>query len=445
MSGRHFNFIAFAALFVTITPVNGPLLQRSSTVGVKSIGSRATLQLPITRRVWAPTGFTSGEYCRRDILKIDALVSTRWLTGQAYYRSGPIVISGTGCPGDATCPGRLTGVGLTVNCSSASADFSVEKTDGTSSIRWESVNGTDVFYSKVSWNAASPGNLSLSIQYKATPDINGQLVVINCTLQTATVQYPVNIDGNSSRIALTPGTSVFDDVLLSMNPPPEAMYGLDSEIGGYALVLSIRFNAWTYLRWVGAAGYELRSQGPLGPQFASMEDVDDFFEGVSNVKFNDPTPYLLHQARELLFRTALVQGNGTSMELVQGASQIRTAGVYVSHYEFLGIAVAISLVAVSIVIAAYAGYCHLGREVSMSPIEIAKAFNAPLLPHEPSNANADELTKSAGGTPVRYGLLSEKGFGQNTEYRAIIQRVAIDPDDSWFEIADPSAVRSLRR
>lgn len=60
MSGRHFNFIAFAALFVTITPVNGPLLQRSSTVGVKSIGSRATLQLPITRRVWAPTGFTSG-------------------------------------------------------------------------------------------------------------------------------------------------------------------------------------------------------------------------------------------------------------------------------------------------------------------------------------------------------------------------------------------------
>lgn len=105
-----------------------------------------------------------------------------------------------------------------------------------------------------------------------------------------------------------------------------------------------------------AAGYELRSQGPLGPQFASMEDVDDFFEGVSNVKFNDPTPYLLHQAHELLFRTALVQGNGTSMELVQGASQIRTAGVYVSHYEFLGIAVAISLVAVSIVIAAYAGY-----------------------------------------------------------------------------------------
>ena len=87
-----------------------------------------------------------------------------------------------------------------------------------------------------------------------------------------------------------------------------------------------------------------------------MEDVKDYFEGVSNVKFNDPTPYLLGQARELMFRTALAQGNSTTIETAQGASQVRTAGVYVSHYEFLGVAVAISLIAVGIVIATYSGY-----------------------------------------------------------------------------------------
>ena len=80
----------------------------------------------------------------------------------------------------------------------------------------------------------------------------------------------------------------------------------------------------------------------------------------------------------------------------------------------------------------------------MSPIEIAKAFNAPLLSKQNSNATANDLAKSAGSMPVRYGLVSEKHSGENTMYRGLAQSVAVEPDESRFEIADPSQVTPLR-
>jgi hypothetical protein len=45
----------------------------------------------------------------------------------------------------------------------------------------------------------------------------------------------------------------------------------------------------------------------------------------------------------------------------------------------------------------------LGREVSLSPVEVAKAFAAPALQEASSNAEVEQLVKEIRGQRVRYG------------------------------------------
>jgi hypothetical protein len=51
----------------------------------------------------------------------------------------------------------------------------------------------------------------------------------------------------------------------------------------------------------------------------------------------------------------------------------------------------------------YWGWWHLGRPVSMSFLEIAKAFDAPLMQRANPNGTADDHLRSVGDTRVRYG------------------------------------------
>ncbi|KAM3413699.1 hypothetical protein BST61_g10392 [Cercospora zeina] len=442
-SGKHFSFIAFATILVTLTPINGPLLQRSSTIGSRSLHSQANLAVPIARALWDGTGFVSTR-------SFDVALFSQPFNDivQAYYRADAIAANSTGCPGDATCTGRLAGAGLTVNCSTSSGSYdlntNVLDADGNSITN---INGTYVFMSSFLWSSEAPGNISLSVQFKDTPAIEGNLVVKNCSLQTATVQYPVVIDGNTSTISLAADSSIFDDMLVSTNPYElETSFGQSTTIGGYAFALTTRFSAWITVNFAGAAGYDIRTQGSVGPQFASMDDIEEDFSGEAyRVKFNDPTSYLLHQARELMFRTALAQGNSSTSERVQDAAQVRNASVYVSHYDFLGIAVAISTISFGVVLASFHGYWHLGREVTMSPIEIAKAFNAPLLADEDSNASAQEIVKSAGTKPAQYGRISEETLAVGGKYRGSVEVMSSEHSGSIFRIADPAQVKSLRR
>jgi hypothetical protein len=60
------------------------------------------------------------------------------------------------------------------------------------------------------------------------------------------------------------------------------------------------------------------------------------------------------------------------------------------------------------------GWWRLGRTVTLSPIEVAKAFDAPQLAGVDSNAETSTLLKVIGDRPVKYGAVS---LGQSgTDY-----------------------------
>lgn len=52
--------MAFAALFLTITPINGPLLQRSSEVDIRKTESRANVTIRAAKEIDFPTGHMRG-------------------------------------------------------------------------------------------------------------------------------------------------------------------------------------------------------------------------------------------------------------------------------------------------------------------------------------------------------------------------------------------------
>jgi hypothetical protein len=78
---------------------------------------------------------------------------------------------------------------------------------------------------------------------------------------------------------------------------------------------------------------------------------------------------------------------------------------YHTNYTFAVLATAASLVAILSVLLTFNGFWHIGRKVSMSPIELAKAFNAPLLQNADSNAPVKTLLEQVGVKPVQYGMV----------------------------------------
>jgi hypothetical protein len=301
------------------------------------------------------------------------------------------------------------------------------------------------------WDSFTPGNISLNIQYKDSAPCSGELTVKNCSLRAATVRYDTVIDGNKSTITLAPGTSMFDDVVFKVLDYPAVDFQQPVAIGGFAFALSNRFASTSHMRWVGADGYELISTGATGPQFAVLDAMestpDPYVNGMCKVKFRDPTDYLLKQAREFMFRTAVGTASGNSSDIQTAIVQQRqSVGIYRSHYIFLGLAAGISLAAVLIVFATFHGYWRLGRSMTLSPVELAKAFNAPLLAFEDSNAEVNELVAAAGAKPVRYGLVqADASEDSSGEMKPVPNMQMGLVGRGHLEIADPSLVQPLSR
>jgi hypothetical protein len=117
-----------------------------------------------------------------------------------------------GCQGN--CKARLEGVGLAVNCSSYTWPFDLNPSTEQPYDAADDpavVNCTNVLQSHFEWEVAS-GNMSLNIQYKDKSPCQGELIVRNCTIQTALVAYPVILESNNL-IALDPTTTIFDDIV----------------------------------------------------------------------------------------------------------------------------------------------------------------------------------------------------------------------------------------
>ena len=247
--------------------------------------------------------------------------------------------------------------------------------------------------------------LQVGAQLKNTHGCLGNLLVRNCTLVAATVQYSVEL--TSTTASLARGTTIWDDTIVG--PLINGSFQEDLHLndhkttyGCMSRALHNRFGSYMFVMYQGAVEYDLQQDGELATAYVRYNQATP----TCDMMFDDPMDDMLAGARELMFRSAVSAGSFNS-SYRQAISAVETGAqnVYKSQYLFLGLATMLSGLGILFVTMTFNGFWQLGRRVTLSPIETAKAFNAPLLSNNDSNAPIRALLDELGMRPVRYGAL----------------------------------------
>lgn len=426
-SGRSFNLVALAGLAVTLAPINGPLLQRASVIHERTRVEMKNITIAIAEEI--PLGYTGVS----SNLEQPTLMSPSFSEIAKQHTDGRSMnVSGSGCEG--LCKGTLRGAGYDMRCVQDSiGNYNYSAFGGSFNTK------ADIFWSNFTASRLFEGQetiMNFTAIYKGDEGCDAPINRTNCELRPATMDYPFILSNDS--ITLDPDSSWKSDRVQTLYSPwidLDSDYLVQSTHSGVYLYLDAQWqsNMYTYIAG-GPLGWRGYTSGTTVLRY--MSDFAGLESGFCNMTLPDPTSDVLTSVRELAFRTALYipQTKGDIMkvnpeppieypyspfvplneverkrtfeqtiEIEQTAQEV----VFKSQYQFLAIAIGITLVATGCVLTVLAGWWHLGREVSLSPIEIAKAFNAPLLAESHPNAEVRRLLRECGEQRLRYGVVWE--------------------------------------
>ncbi|CAN9391070.1 unnamed protein product, partial [Alternaria alternata] len=112
----------------------------------------------------------------------------------------------------------------------------------------------------------------------------------------------------------------------------------------------------------------------------------------------DPMDWMLDALREITFRTAVHAGKDTSTHNVTNAVQsvehrgYQLQSIYITNPKYMVAAAILSFLRIIAVGATFYGWWELGRPFSTGTLELASAFEAPLLKATGENAGSDDNT-----------------------------------------------------
>jgi hypothetical protein len=120
------------------------------------------------------------------------------------------------------------------------------------------------------------------------------------------------------------------------------------------------------------------------------------------LKWFSPTDYVLNSMQDFMFRAALRAANDTDSQTFS-VRRAKRKQVFHSVYGYLAAASTITLFGTFFVLIMLPGRWSLGRTVSLSPLETASAFCAPLMERVRYNdITIDGILEDIGQTRVKY-------------------------------------------
>ncbi|KAI4654379.1 uncharacterized protein J4E78_007425 [Alternaria triticimaculans] len=386
-AGRSFNMIALTALVVTLVPINGPLLQRASVIESRTGAIARNLTLNINNETFSDTtGLITGRFQEANSLDVRFTQNVK-----AHNNRDPIKMTDAGCIG--TCKGVIAGAGYKIDCANDTyTPYNLTLDPVHAEAMTFSLN-----FSYWEWETALT-IINYTSAIKTGDECEGFLTRTNCTLTPATIEYPFIISNNT--ISLDPEKSWKTDRATAFHVKhfiPQGPGVKGTLHGGFWLYLNTLYSSSSFTRHEGVYQW-----GSMNTGTTAMRYVDNIGGGCSG-NFTDPTFDIMSDARELAFRAALYADHIPETTFQVEVQQEWAKIIYRSHYIYLAFAVAITLIATLCVFSISLGWWHLGREVSLSPIEVAKAFAAPVLQNASSNAEVEALVKEIGSRRVRYG------------------------------------------
>jgi hypothetical protein len=402
--------VALAGLAVTLVPINGPLLQRASVLHEHTIA-----------QYFVPgySGLVTQRHYNASIIRSDF---GRLVNEFTAGKSTNIISSG--CQG--TCTGQVLGAGYKINCDEDTVSYNITHImDGNNGILKQY---STMFYTNFDYIAQDnpDGNITFTTLFLAKNIGNAGFVNrTSCTLQPASILYPVKLVNDS--VTLDPEGSWQTDRATQLRPgnSSKMMKGPDT-YGGIALYLESAYGSKAVMTYDPIWGQGVTTEGSTVWVYVQNTDAMVDYTGKSEgITFLSPTFDMMAKVREVAFRAAVqmptlnvtnyFEDNNSDQTAWEAAAtqrvlikQVRTETIYKTQYIFLIIAVLLTFSATFSVLAVFNGWWRLGRNVSLSPIEIARAFAAPALSDAGSNFEVRTLLKQVGDKELRYGTVMEK-------------------------------------
>ena len=235
-AGRNINFIAIASILVTGAIIDGPLLQRASSVRQRTLQSSVPIAASIAPQL--PKGYTAviqglSEY--PSILNIPFVEVM-----QDYTNRVPITSGFEGC--DRDCSLVVRAAGLAVNCTTTTTSLDYNKNnDAYTNGTWANIAYEDfpAFSVRFEWLQDTDDQglqqtfISMLVGYADTLDCVGNFITNTCTLKSAVAAY--HIDIRNTTVTLNNPSTNLTIVAISNNTGGEVAVGDYTTLGGIAL------------------------------------------------------------------------------------------------------------------------------------------------------------------------------------------------------------------
>src|ERR1700761_1838206 len=135
--------------------------------------------------------------------------------------------------------------------------------------------------------------------------------------------------------------------------------------------------------------------------------------GHNDANFLDPMPTIISYFNELMFRsgiataawsnlTNLIDPGLSSKQIIQ-AQQVKQQPIARSDLRWWAGAAVIDLLTILVVLPLFNHWWSFDRSRTLSPLELAVAFDAPLVREVPSTRGADGVIQQVGDVRVRFG------------------------------------------
>jgi hypothetical protein len=466
---RHIYFRSTSILVLALA-INGPLLQRAVTVDLTTRASvHDGVKLPIRREpIWNSTskGALFGLF-QDEVTEVYAEMSQRSSSALSY----PVCSLNATCTTDVTVAGfswtcnkserslhyapslvpiwadggygkYCKSTGLNSNCSILDTCYqlgllALDERPGDGSVPW--VNET-----------LPPSVLNYTSYVRRSVE-EESLLFRQCNISTTFIELPISVTNGrmvtlrEQPIAKTMGEEYRSshgiepipspglDPLLMVNLLSGFIDAMRALYGGYILTYSTgrRMEINGPRQYINQSSVRItlsEAEEVAAMKFSCLDPVDDFFATLNDmslryaIKSIPSTPERIaweergfadalqgsedirHKIRRLM-KTEFVKE-----QVVNGFREERTVAAYSANYLSAGVVVGVTYITTFLVLILLDGvFSSHGRQFSMSPLEIAKAFNAPLLDGLGSNLTGSELARQAPGDRIKYGEAIGKG------------------------------------
>ncbi|CAK7220732.1 hypothetical protein SCUCBS95973_004262 [Sporothrix curviconia] len=402
---NRFTVASFVALAVTV--LDGPLIQKASTIVSKSRGP-----LPINATAAVLDGYLPANWSGYGTTS-DVMTPAFTEVSLAYNNRDPIALSVAGCDtANTTCSLDFPGLGFDVQCTETTVPYDFDSLVA---------GGNDTlspFKISMSYGGAQEANDFLFIHTQATykPDAAcaGTFSQRSCALRLATVNYPLTLSNGVATMAGWDASR--NDTVAWSNITNSDAYGLlytgsfaaggfQTMLGGVFLAMNSLYsgNATLSLATMTETPFILYGYGACASNYLTS-DLASY--GNCSMTWSDPTADYINTARELMLRSVVTyaaQNPDKTKSATLLAQHTTVAATYESAYKYLAAAVASMALEMLVVLVLLHGWRRLGRHVSLDAFEIARALGAPLLQGGSSNSEIDSALAPIERVQLRYG------------------------------------------